>query len=183
MTRGRWLEAITIVGLAVVSIGLGWNTIASGSRPRDAGDPHRLEVSSIDLTTGSRDATFSAQGMAPGDAYTTAITVANPGREAMTYTMSHDPVSTGGALLSAALLITIKTVGSSCADDDGTILYDGPLDAAAFGSQGNGRPLAAATAEILCFRAALPLDAGNELQGAATTVTLSFGASLQSAVR
>lgn len=50
-------------------------------------------------------------------------------------------------------------------------------------SEGSGRTLPAATAAILCFRAALPRDAGNALQGAVTAVTLSFGASKQAAAQ
>lgn len=181
MTRERRLAAFTILGLIVVCIWLGANAVMSGWRSGD--DLRRLEISSIDLATGARDATLSARGMAPGDAVTAAITVANSGRRPMTYAMSRGLVSAGGAALATALTLTIKTVGSSCADFDGTTLFDGPLDEAAFGSEANGRPLPAATAEILCFRIGLPFDTGNALQGAATTVTLSFGASTQAAVR
>jgi hypothetical protein len=92
-------------------------------------------------------------------------------------------VTTGGAALAAALVLTIKTVGSSCADFDGITLFDGQLDKAAFGNEANGRPLAPATAEILCFRAALPIDTGNALQGRSTTIALSFGADLQGPTR
>lgn len=183
MTRRRRLSAPTIVGLTVVCLGLGSNAIMSCSQPADGGAPRRLEISSIDLTTGTRDAILEARGMVPGDAVTAAVTVTNSGRQPMTYAMSRGLVSAGGAALSAALVLTIKTIGSSCADYDGTTLFDGPLDEAAFGGEGNGRPLLAATAEILCFRAALPLDVDNALQGAATTATLSFGSSWQAAVR
>ena len=86
-------------------------------------------------------------------------------------------------MLAAELLFTVRTVGSSCADFDGTSLFEGPLDEASFGMDGSGRPLPAATAEILCFRAALPLDAANAVQGAATTVTLSFRADSPAAAR
>ncbi|MDQ2966217.1 MAG: hypothetical protein M3R57_10255, partial [Chloroflexota bacterium] len=81
-----------------------------------------------------------------------------------------------------ALVLTVRTIGASCADRNGMTLFDGPLDEAAFGLQDNGRLLPAATAEILCFRVALPLDADNGLQGMTTTVTLSFGAKWQAAV-
>jgi hypothetical protein len=183
MTRGRRLAALLIGALAVFCIGLGSKTIISGLRSAEVGDPAGIETSSIDLTTGGADATLSARGMLPGDAVTSAITIANSGRQPMTYAMSLGLASASGAALAGALVLTIKTVGSSCADFDGTTLFDGPLDQAAFGSQANGRSLPAATAEILCFRAALPCDTGNALQGAATTVTLTFGADLQAAVR
>jgi len=182
MTRERQLAALAILGLGVVCLGLGYDAI-SRSGSADGGDPARLETASIELTTGTGDATLSARGMAPGDGVTAAITVANSGRRPMTYAMSRGLVSAGGAALAAALILTIKTVGSSCADFDGTTLFDGPLDEAAFGTETNGRPLPGATAEILCFRATLPFDTGNALQGAATTVTLAFSAGSQAAVR
>ena len=165
VNRVRRVEAITIVGLTVACLGLASNLIVSSSRSANAGDPQRLSVSSIDLTAGTRDARFSALDMAPGDAVTATVTVANPSRDPMSYTMSTGPISAAGAALSAALVLTIKMVGSSCDDNDGTTLYSGPLDQAAFGSPRDGLPLAAATAEILCFRAVLPISAGNEPPG------------------
>lgn len=182
MIRRRGLKAFTIVGLAILCLGLGANAIMSGSRLAGGDDLRRLAISSIDLSTGTRDAILSARGMVPGDAVTAAVTVANSGRQPMAYAMSHGLVSAHGAALSAALVLTIKTIGSSCADDNGTTLFDGPLDEAAFGTEGNRRPLPAATAEILCFRVALPADADDGLQGGATTVPLSFGASSQAAI-
>jgi hypothetical protein len=183
VNRVRRVEAITIVGLTVACLELASNLIMSSSRSANAGAPQRLSVSSIDFTAGTRDATFSALDMAPGDAVTATVTIANPSRIPMSYTMSTSQVSAAGAALSAALVLTIKTVGSSCDDNDGTTLYSGPLDQAAFGSPGDGLPLAAATAEILCFRAVLPISGGNELQGATTTVTLTFGVTEPAQVR
>jgi hypothetical protein len=183
MTRERRLTTLAIVGLGVLCLGIASKAIMSGSLSARGGDPLRLETTSIELTTGSGEATLSARDMAPGDMATAAITLANSGRQPMTYAMSLGLASASGAALAGALVLTIKTVGSSCADFDGTSLFDGPLDKAAFGSQANGRPLPAATAEILCFRAALPLDTGDALQGVATTVTLTFGADLQAAAR
>ena len=175
MTRARRLATVVLVGVTVVGVGLGSNGVLSSLRPARGGEPQHLEISSLDLTMGTRDAVLSAHGMLPGDVVTAAVTVSNSGRQSMTYAMSRGLVSAGGAALSAALVLTIKTIGSSCADFDGETLFEGPLDQAAFGSPANGRPLPAATADILCFRAALPRAADDGLQGAATTITLSFG--------
>jgi hypothetical protein len=184
VTSGRRFGPFAIAGLIVVSLGLGGDGTVSNSRAADnAIDGHLFDVSSIDLTNGPAVTTFSAREMVPGDAAMTAITLANPGRDPMSYTMSHGPISADGTALAAALVLTVKTVGSSCIDYDGITLYDGPLDQAAFGSEGIGRLLPAATAEILCFRAVLPSDAGNVLQGLGTSVELTFGASWQAAKR
>jgi hypothetical protein len=180
MTRRRGMAALALVGLMGVFVGLGFNTVlpASGSA-----DQVGLKVSSIDLASGAADATVWAANMLPGDTVATAVTVSNSGRQPMNYAMSRGLVAADGAALSKALVLTIKTIGSSCADFDGTTLFEGPLNDAAFGGEGGGRQLPGATAEILCFRAALPLHAGNQLQGAATTVTLSFGSVRQAATR
>ena len=182
MTRRR-TRVVPLVVLAAVSVGLGWNTMTSTPRVTEGGAAGRLEISSIDLASGTQDSVFSALGMVPGDEVTAAVTVVNSGPQALTYAMTTGVTPPAGAALSAALILTIRTIGSSCADFDGTVLFDGPLDEAGFGSQTDGRPLPAATAEILCFRATLPRDASNDLQGMATTIPLYFGNTGQAAVR
>jgi hypothetical protein len=177
MTQGRWFAGLLLGTLAAFILGFSTRIIVSGLPDARGGDGAELETSSIDLVTGGGEATLGAHGMVPGDSVTAAVTVANSGSEPIAYTMSHGVVSAGGAALAAALILTIRSVGSSCADFDGTVLFDGPLNEAAIGSQSNARPLAAATAEILCLRTAMPLAAGNGHQGAATNVTLSFSVS------
>ncbi len=178
MTLRERLEVVGIVALTVVSLGLGSRAILSGPQSVEGADMFHLEIASVDLTSGPRATTFTASGMAPGDSTTIAMTVANSGRNPMVFGMSRGVVSPGGSALAEALILTIKTVGSSCADFNGVTLSEGPLNEAAFGNQTDGQPLPAATAQILCFRAVLPLETGNELQGAATTVSMSFHARL-----
>lgn len=170
------LLAVLLASIVIVSGWGAWRT--DGGDRANGPDPATFDSSSIDLNAGSGDATLSATNMVPGDSVKAAITLANSGSQQMTYAMTSGPTAAGGAALSAALALTIKTVGSSCAAFDGTTLFDGPLDHAAFGSEGDGRSLPAATAEILCFRATLPHGTGDALQGTATAVTLTFGAGL-----
>jgi hypothetical protein len=174
---------LTIVGLGILCFGLGSRALMSGAVPSTGDDPLRLETSSIELSTGSGVATLSAHGMAPGDTAAAVMTIANSSRAPMAYGMSIALVSAGGAALARGLVLTIRTVGSSCADFNGTTLFDGPLDEAAIGSEADGRLLPAATAEILCFRVALPIETGDSLQDAATTVTLAFRAGSTAAIR
>jgi hypothetical protein len=176
MIRSRRIAIPTIVGLSAVFVALGWNALAACSRPAAAEAPP-LQISSFDLEAGTRMAILSATNMVPGDETAAAVTVVNSSDRAMTYTMTRGDVAAGGAALSAALVLTIRTIGSSCADRDGSVLFDGPLDAAAIGSAEDARPLAAATAEILCFRATLPLESDDGHQGLATSVALIFTAS------
>lgn len=172
-----------MIGLGIVGLGVAYSAITAQPR-RPLGDhPVAIGTAAIELTTGTGTATLSAANMAPGDVVSTAITITNSGREAMAYGMSAGDISTGSKALATALILTVRTVGSSCADFDGTVLFEGPLGAAAFGNDGDSRPLAGATAEILCFRASLPVDIGDALQGAAMSVTLMFGADALAAVR
>ena len=172
MNHERRLAVLAIIGLGIVGLGVAYSD-----------HPVAIGTAAIELTTGTGTATLSAANMAPGDVVGAAITITNSGREAMAYGMSADDISTGSKALATALILTVRTVGSSCADFDGSVLFEGPLGAAAFGNDGDSRPLEGATAEILCFRASLPVDTGDALQGAATSVTLMFGAGAPAAVR
>jgi hypothetical protein len=172
-------SGLALVGLSVACVGLAAVAIVSTFRPGVEVNPPSLEATSIDLTTGSDDGTLSAFDLIPGDAVPATIVVANAGSNPITYGMRRGRVYDGGGPLAAALQLTIRAVGTSCADFDGAVLFDGRLSEAAFGRDGARRPLAAATADILCLRVALPPDTNDSLQGAATTIVLSFDASPQ----
>jgi hypothetical protein len=173
--RGISATGLANVGLTVACVGLAAVAIVSNIRPEVS--PASLETSAIDLTSGSHDGTLSAFNLIPGEAIPATITVANSSSEPMSYSMRHGEVDEAGGLLAAALQLTIRAVGTSCAAFDGAELFDGPLDEAQFGNDGDRRPLAAATADILCLRVALPVNTDDRLQGAATTIVLSFDAS------
>lgn len=175
MTGRRRVGAWVIAILALIGLGVLARLFLFGHPSAEALDL-RLQVPTLDLSTGPGDAILSAQGMAPGDVASGVFTVTNSSRQTFTYAMHHGSTPADGAALGAALRLTIRTVGSSCADFDGSVLYKGPLDEAAFGDGSTGRALAGASADILCFRAELPIDSGNGLQGTATSVRLSFSA-------
>jgi hypothetical protein len=179
MTAAQGLAAAAIVGLTAVCVWLVSNA-PSPSRPADGHRPNRLAISSIDLATGSQDAMFSASDLVPGGAASAAITVVNSSAETMRYAI-RGGVPAGSTDLAAALTLAVRTVGSSCTAFDGDLLYEGSLDGLAFAVRNGGRLLPAATAEILCFRTSLAHDAGNQLQGLATTVVLSFDSSIETA--
>jgi hypothetical protein len=183
MNRRRRGALYAMVGLAALGAGLGTIAIISGSSLAGGDDGRHLDVSSIDLTVGTGEASLRARNMVPGDIVTSVVTVVNSGGQPMTYSMTHGLVSADGFPLANALILTIKTVGSSCTAFDGVTLFEGPVSEAAFGHDDTGRPLAAATADILCLRSSLPIDGENELQGAASTIALVFEATRQTAVR
>lgn len=172
-----------MIGLGLVGLGVAYDAITAQPRKSLGEQPVAIGTATVELTAGTGRATLSATNMAPGDVVSAAITITNSGREAMVYGMSPGIISAGSTALATALVLTVRTIGLSCADFDGTVLFEGPLVAAAFGNDGDSRPLPGATADILCFRASLPVDTGDGLQAAAMSVTLMFDAVARAAVR
>lgn len=126
-------------------------------------------------------AALSAANLMPGDTVNGSVTVANNGTSQLRYAMSSVSTNTDTKGLRDQLTLTVKSAGTSCAVFDGTTLYTGPLNGAAFGSNAAGaqagdRTLNAAANEVLCFRATLPTATGNAFQGATTTATFTFDA-------
>ncbi|HVA87813.1 MAG TPA: hypothetical protein VNF73_16025, partial [Candidatus Saccharimonadales bacterium] len=115
---------------------------------------------------------------------TAALTVSNTGTAQLRYSMTTATTNADGKALKDQLVLTIKTQDTNtggCANFNGTQLYTGALSGALFGdptqgAQAGDRNLAAATNEILCFQASLPLSTGNTFQNAATTATFTFAA-------
>lgn len=173
LRRRRRLAIWVIACLALIGFGVSARLLLFGHLSIGAHDL-QLRVATLDISAGPGDTILSAQGMAPGDVAIGVFTVTNSSRTSFKYAMLHGPISAESSALATALRLTIKTVGSSCADFDGSILYAGPLGGAAFGDGPRARDLAGATAEILCFRAELPIGTGNGLQGTAAVVHLSF---------
>lgn len=183
MTTGRRFAASALGALAVVGFGIGAGLIVFGDSPlsaarRGTGHTDRpiVEVSSLDLGADAANPILSGTDMAPGDVVTRVVTLTNASRDPIAYAMSVDEVTADSAVLASVLQLTIRTVGSSCADLDGASLYSGPLQGAAFGDGSAARHLSGASADILCFRVELPLEAGNEFQSLATPLSVSFSA-------
>ncbi|MBA2381630.1 MAG: hypothetical protein H0V73_05915 [Chloroflexi bacterium] len=174
---------VATIGVVIVGLGVAYHFITAQPRQSLGDHPVAMGTAAIEITTGTTSAILSAANMAPGDVVNAAFTITNSGSEAMAYGMRPGVVSAGGEALATALILTVRTVGSSCADFDGTVLFEGPLGTAAFGNDGDSRPLAGATADILCFRAGLPVDASDVLQGAGMSITLMFDGAAPAAVR
>ncbi len=126
-------------------------------------------------------AALTAANMMPGDVVNGSITVTNSGTAQLRYAMSSVSTNADAKNLRDQLTLSIKSLGTSCAAFDGTTLYTGALNGAAFGSSAAGaqpgdRTLDAGTNEVLCLRATLPSSTGNTFQGATTTATFTFDA-------
>jgi hypothetical protein len=131
--------------------------------------------------------TFS--DMTPGDKVTAPITVTNAGNLQLRYAVTSLATDADNKHLMTQLDLTIKELVTTCTnagfDTDGNVLY-GPGDLGgdpainvigdpAQGDDGE-QTLDASDDEVLCFQVELPLDTGNEFQGATTTATFSFEA-------
>jgi hypothetical protein len=120
-------------------------------------------------------------GLAPGVAIRGRHLVENMSGQPLRYALSSSSVNSDGKSLRDIVRVTIRTADSSsgpaasCDSFDGATLYSGRLGArsAGFGDPRIGghagdRVLAAGQREALCYELEMPLDAGNEFQGAVT---------------
>ena len=164
-----------MLALSVISLGAGAMSLAIFTDT--SASTGTFTSGTIDITS-SPTVAFTVGAMMPGDNNTQALTIANAGTGALRYSLA--TVATNA--LGAALTLTVRTQGTSCAAFDGTtVLAATALNGAAIGSPTQGadtgdRALAAATSEALCFRVSLPLATGNALQGISSAVTFTFDA-------
>ena len=172
--RRRGLLA-ALLGLTVLSLGAGMFSLAVFT-DTDA-STGTFATGEIDITA-SPSVAFNASGMIPGDQVTAALTITNDGTASLRYALSVAAPDT----LGAALELTVKTVGTGCANWDGTtVLPTDTLDGAGFGDAAQGddtgdRTLAAGANEVLCFRVSLPLTADDTVQNESSSATFTFDA-------
>ena len=120
-------------------------------------------------------------GLEPGVATRGRHIVANTSGQPLRYALSSSSVNGDGKGLRDVVRVTIKTAdpssgsAGSCESFDGSTLYSGRLGATAagfgdprIGGHAGDRVLAPGQSEALCFEIEMPLDAGNEFQGAVT---------------
>jgi hypothetical protein len=117
----------------------------------------------------------------PGDVKYAPLTIANTGTLGLTYTMATLATNPDSKGLRDALTLEGRLVASEAACDSSgtgfnasitTVIPAGSLSAAAISS----RTLGSGTAEVICFKAALPSAAGDTLQGSSTVATFAFSA-------
>lgn len=120
-------------------------------------------------------------GLAPGATIRGRHVVANTSGQSLRYALSSSSVNGDGKSLRDVVRVTIKTAdlssgsAATCDANDGATLYSGRLGATSagfgdprIGGHAGDRLLAAGQRETLCFEIEMPLDAGNEFQGAVT---------------
>lgn len=178
--RRAGLLGILAVGLVAGSMSAGALSLAVFTSTA-ASSGNAFTAGTIVLGAAPATSAISAGNMMPGDVVNGSITVTNSGTAQLRYAMSSASTNADSKNLRDQLTLVVKTAGTSCAAFDGTQIYSGALNGAAFGSNAAGaqagdRTLNAGTNEVLCFRATLPLATGNAFQGATTTATFTFDA-------
>ena len=173
--RRRRRVMAALLGLTVLSLGAGMFSLAVFT-DTDASSG-TFATGTIDIDS-SPAVAFNATGMIPGDAVTAPLTISNDGTASLRYALSVAAPDT----LGGALELTVKTVGTGCANWDGsTVLATDTLDGAGFGDAAQGddtgdRTLAAGANEVLCFRVSLPLAADDTVQNESSSATFTFDA-------
>jgi spore coat-associated protein N len=178
--RRAGLLAVLAAGLVAGSMGAGALSLALFTSTA-AVSGNAFTAGTVVIGAAPATAALTATNMMPGDVVNGQITVSNTGTAQLRYAMSSASTNADSKALRDQLTLTVKTLGTSCAAFDGTQLYTGALNGAAFGSNAAGqqagdRSLNAGANEVLCFRATLPLATGNTFQGATTTATFTFDA-------
>ena len=106
------------------------------------------------------------------------MVVSDPGTHDIRYAMQVLALNDDGKGLKDQLDMTVRAANPTqpeepCHGAGGPVLYEGDLD----GSDGQilgGRTLSTGESETLCITVELPLESGNEFQGASTVATLNF---------
>lgn len=133
--------------------------------------------------------TLASEGMMPGDSITGALHLRNDGDAELRYsvTTSASEGQDDRAALSTVLAVAVRTADTGAGNDDpcddgsGAVVRESAaLDTSgrligdpSVGDDQGDRTLAGGASEVLCFTVELPLSAGNEFQGASSTI--SFG--------
>lgn len=174
------LLAVLIVGIPLMIWLASANSSASFSDAEVMND-NRLGASTLDIEVGSAEAVFDARNLAPGDTVSGHLDVANVGTLPLTLSVS---ATSSDGVLADWLLFSVWTVEGSCLPDDlatdrgQPLAVDLRISGSGTGSLGSGEPIRLAPGEglVLCLGAALPLEAGNEVQGQQLGVNLVLDA-------
>ena len=170
--RRRGLIAV-LLGLSILTVGSGVFSLAVFTSTDDTTGSFSTGTIVLDAEP---ELTFNATAIFPGDSGAQTVNVANTGTGELRYAMSSSSVDPDGLGDELHLVITEGACPGS-----GAILWDDPLNGAAFGSPNQGpdtddRTLVSGGSEDLCFAWDLPLGTVTSFQGTSMTITFSFQA-------
>lgn len=174
----------TLVALLIVGIPMTFWLLSARSSATFSDteilENNRLGAATLDIEVGSDAAVFDARNLAPGDVVSGHLEVTNVGSLPLTLTLS---ATSSGGPLADWLRFSAWTTADQCRADDiaegraRVIAADFSISTLATGAL-NGEPLPLSTDEtvVVCLGAALPLEAGNEIQGQTMSVNLVLDA-------
>lgn len=183
MKRSRKIKVVLALG--TLSSAVWASTYATFTDSADA--TSTFTAGSVDLVVGgdTSDAyaftSLSSSNLKPGDVVYAPLSVANTGSLGFTYSMSSSSTNADTKALKDTLKLGAKLVANAGACDSGgvgyaasatTVMAEGAISGAAIAT----RSLVAGASEVLCFKVELPSSAGDALQGATTTTTMTFAA-------
>lgn len=157
-TYAHWTDEVQVGG----------TTITSGTLD--------LRVNGQDQVTGYT--TLDIAPMVPGNSTAAVLTVRNTGTAPLKYTASTSTTNADSLSLGAALVVKVTGDPSTTGSTPATTCAGASLPGAATSLGGpmlsTGRMLAPEASEKVCVQITLPLDAASALQGATTTVGITF---------
>jgi hypothetical protein len=178
LRRRRRLLALAWIGVAVLAVGGVATSLAYFSRQAPVDGP--FSAGTISLGAAPANTLITITGMVPGNQAPGPLTLTNAGSGDLRYAMTAAATDDDGKHLRDVLQLDIER-RTGCGGAVLEVLYSGPIANAAFGDPKPGanagdRLLASGGSEVLCFRATLPVGTDSLLQGASTSVTLTFQA-------
>jgi spore coat-associated protein N len=122
---------------------------------------------------------LQSSNLKPGDVVYAPLTVANTGSLGFSYSMASSSTNADAKALRDTLTLGAKLVANAGACDAAGYAASGTTliaEAAINGRSIASRSLSAGVSEVLCFKVELPSTAGDSLQAATTTTTMTFSA-------
>jgi spore coat-associated protein N len=124
---------------------------------------------------------LQSSSLKPGDVIYAPLTVANTGTIGFAYSMTSSSTNTDTKALRDTLKLGAKVVANSAACDSAGVGYAASVttamaEAAISSAAISSRSLSNGVSEVLCFKVELPSTAGDSVQAASTTTTMTFNA-------
>ena len=182
MRLSRKVKAVAALGTLSGAV---WaSTYASFSDSATASSTFSTGTLDLVLNGDASDAyaftSLQSSNLKPGDVVYAPLTVANTGSLGFSYAMTSSSTNADSKALRDTLRLGAKLVASAGACDASgysgsstTVMAEGAISGAAISS----RSVGTGASEVLCFKVELPSSAGDALQGATTTTTMTFSAS------
>lgn len=169
----RWHLAAYLAMLAVLLIGFGTSSF-------EPFQEHVLGSTGVDISP----STWQLQGggnLVPGASATAAFVVRNAGTGSIRVSFVITSATRTGRDLGEGLYLVLKAADGRCEAFDGPVIARGAvrgfgLGDAAPGQQPGDLVLGPGASQAFCLRALVPVNVGNEFQGASTVLRLTASA-------